>query len=71
MTVGSSSSIPDYLVASSPQGLRRLCLLNNYKHGKQFVYTNIQFVNGKWYAWYIKDIGMKDANKELLSKDPK
>jgi len=43
--------IPNFITAASPQGLRRLILLNNIKKGHVFVYQ-IQFSNGKWYAWY-------------------
>jgi hypothetical protein len=46
-----SGHIPNYLTAGSPQGLRRLMLLNNTKKGMVFAYT-ISFAAGKWYAWY-------------------
>lgn len=63
--VGNSLSIPSYIVASSPQGLRRLCLLNNLKFGRQFVYKDFQFVNGKWYCWYETALSISEANKEV------
>lgn len=44
--------IPSFLTAASPIGLRRLMLENNQKHKKMIKYFDIQFVNGKWYAWY-------------------
>ena len=51
MIAPSVGHIPNYLAAGSPQGLRRLMLLNNTKKGIVFVYK-ITFANGKWYAWY-------------------
>lgn len=46
--------IPNYITAKTPQGLRRVMLMNNVKHVMQFTYHNIQFVNGAWYAWYYE-----------------
>ena len=51
MLLPSLGHIPNYLAAGSPQGLRRLMLLNNAKKGVVFAYS-IQFASGKWYAWY-------------------
>jgi hypothetical protein len=53
--VAKSTTIPNYLVASTPLGLRRLMLLNNRKQSAYLEY-DIMFVNGRWYAWYIADI---------------
>jgi hypothetical protein len=53
--------IPNYLVARSPNGLRRLCLMNNAKKGHVFTYQ-IQYTNGRWYAWYI------DTDKSFLEE---
>ena len=52
----SSASIPSFLTARSPEGLRRLMLRNNAKHAMFFKYFDIQFVNGRWYAWYILNL---------------
>lgn len=53
--VAKSTTIPNYLVASTPLGLRRLMLLNNRKQSAYLEY-NIMYVGDKWYAWYIADI---------------
>jgi len=50
----SLNNIPTYLKAKSPQGLRRLMLSNNVKHGGIFEYQ-IMFVGEYWYAWYRAD----------------
>lgn len=50
--VANVAHIPNFLVARSPSGLRRLCLLNNTKKGAVFNYQ-IQFAEGRWFAWYI------------------
>lgn len=44
--------IPNVLSARSPRGLRRLMLNNNVKHGIEFKYFDIQFINGRWFAWF-------------------
>lgn len=41
-------------------GLRRACLLNNGKYGMQFHYFSIQFTQGKWYAWFMRDLSQTD-----------
>jgi hypothetical protein len=65
-TPAKSTVIPNFIVASSPLGLRRLMLLNNSKHGMWFKY-DIQFVNGKWYAWYHADV--TSDNQDPIMKE--
>lgn len=48
--------IPNYLSARSPQALRRLMLAMNMKMGGEVKYFDIQFVQGKWFAWFFLDI---------------
>lgn len=55
-------SIPFFIKARSPQGLRRLMIENNAKHGLTFKYFDIQNVKGQWYAWYYKQLD--SLNKE-------
>ena len=56
--------IPNYLKARSPQGLRRLMLLNNARASSFYEYLNIQFIpdakGGYWYCWYYKDVDNQD-----------
>jgi hypothetical protein len=54
--------IPSYLKARSPQGLRRLMLLNNAKASTFFEYTQIQYISDEkyWYAWYYRDVDTND-----------
>lgn len=66
--VGNSLTIPNFLSAASPQGLRRLCLANNLKYGKQFAYKDFSFANGKWYCWYEYSLTIQDANLEITNK---
>lgn len=59
---GNSQRIPDFIKATSPQGLVRLMLENNLKRSTQFEYQIVH--DGKsWFAWYyiIKD------NKEVMT----
>lgn len=65
--------IPNYLKARSPQGLRRLMLLNNAKGSAFYEYVNISPVlEGTvlyWYAWYYKDVDNSDIT-DLESDAP-
>lgn len=60
--------VPQYLAAGSPEGLRRLCLRNNLKKGRYYNYFAIQFVNGKWYAWYYEDLQLGESKGDDLKK---
>jgi hypothetical protein len=64
LEVGSSLQIPNFLTAQTPQGLRRLMLLNNLKYGRQYNYFDLQFVNGKWFVWYFD----REKVENLLSQ---
>jgi hypothetical protein len=67
MSEAKSTVIPDYLTASSPQGLRRLMLLNNKKRGAWHNYQ-IHFVDGKWFAWYhVEVMSTKEDIDKLMS----
>jgi hypothetical protein len=41
--------------------------MNNIKYGMFFKYFDIQFVNGRWYAWYFNepDLRSKDLVGEI------
>lgn len=60
--------IPNFLTAGSPRGLRRLMLLNNKRLGAWHNYQ-IQFVNGKWFAWFHEEVTRSNINQ--LVEDPK
>jgi hypothetical protein len=49
------TSIPNFISAESPQGLRRLMLRTNVRLGTRLVWHSIQFVDGKWFAWFYED----------------
>jgi hypothetical protein len=51
-----TTHIPNYIVASSPQGLRRLMLKNNIRLGGFVSYYQITFAEGKWFAWFLEDV---------------
>jgi hypothetical protein len=53
--------IPNYVSARSPQGLRRVMLMNNAKSGFFHQYFDIQFVGGRWYAWFYREVGSDDV----------
>jgi hypothetical protein len=54
VSVIKTTLIPNFLTAGSPRALRRLMFLNN-KRLSSFLEYQIQFVNGKWFAWYYED----------------
>ena len=68
MLAYSSTRIPSFLKARSPQGLRRLMLLNNTNNATFYQYFDIQFVGGFWFAWFYKDVGQDDI-KIIEEKD--
>lgn len=55
MSSTSITNIPHFISARTPQGLRRLMLKNNVKHGLVFNYYQIVFDGKKWYAWFQLD----------------
>ena len=55
MAEAKATVIPNYLASASPNGLRRLMLLNNKRLGQWLDYK-ITYVNGKWFAWYYEDV---------------
>ena len=58
-------TLKNYITAKSPMGLRRLMLQNNAKKGFTFKYSDIQFVKGKWYAWYDEYISNAALSEDL------
>jgi len=48
-------SVPDFLVASTPSGLRRLMRLNNQKRHAWHKYDIFQMADGKFIAWFHPD----------------
>lgn len=52
----SSVDVPTFVSALTPQGLVRAMLLNNLKLKGMAQYHSITFANGKWYAWFLKDL---------------
>ena len=51
--------IPRFLEASNPADLSKKMLKNNLGKQMEFKYFDIQFVKGKWYAWYYEDVEME------------
>jgi hypothetical protein len=68
MAEARATVIPNFLSASSPRALRRLMLMTNKRLGAWHNYQ-IQFVNGKWFAWYHEEITRSNLNE--LIEDPK
>lgn len=56
-------SIPNFVKASSPQGLRRSMYSVQIKNSMQYKFFDISFVNGVWYAWYFHE--PKTPNEKL------
>jgi hypothetical protein len=45
-------SVPNFIKAASPKGLRRFMLQAQIKDKTQYLFFDIQFNNGYWFAWY-------------------
>lgn len=52
----SVTRIPSYISARSPLALRRLMLANNLRQGGEVHYFDIQFAQGKWWAWFFIEV---------------
>lgn len=61
-----ATTIPNFITAASPQGLRRLMLMTNKRLGAWHNYQ-IQFVNGRWFAWYHAGLDNKEEIESLMS----
>ena len=63
--------IPKYLTASNPKGLQRLMLRQQVKLGYGVNYFDIQFANGKWFAWFIDndDVNLHNLEDKLASNN--
>lgn len=68
MSEARGTVIPNFLSARSPQALRRLMLLTNKRLGAWHNYQ-IQFVEGRWYAWYHEEITRSNINE--IVEDPR
>lgn len=44
--------LPNFVTAQTPAGLRRAMFRNNKRFKAFIVYRDIQFVNGRWFAWF-------------------
>lgn len=60
--------IPDYVKATSPQGLRRFMLQVQTRDSMQYVFHNIQFVDGYWFAWYYKSAKTDTRKAEVIKE---
>lgn len=52
MAVGNLFRIPKSIAAPTREGLERLMLKNNLKHGIEFQYFDIQKQGSEWIAWF-------------------
>lgn len=60
MSEANAKLIPQFVSARSPQGLRRAMIMINAKSGNWHKFFDIQFVAGKWYGWYYKEVDTAD-----------
>lgn len=63
----SSADVPTFVSALTPQGLVRAMLLNNLKIKGMATYHSITFANGRWYAWFLKDLTDEMKSGEITS----
>lgn len=63
MSGSTAQSIPNFIKAGSPQGLRRSMLMNNARLGAFVHYFDIHFVADKkpyWIAWFFEPVSNND-----------
>ena len=58
-------TLRNFVTAKTPRGLRLAMLRNNSKKGFNFKYRDIQFVKGKWYAWYEEYLTSRETVEDL------
>ena len=61
--------LKNYITAKSPNGLRRLMMQNNARKGYSFIYEDVQFVKGRWYAWYNEELRNSEIPESIQEKD--
>ena len=66
------NAIPNYIVAASPSGLRRLMLITAVRKNSYIKFFDIQFAETspgrkQWVAWYLEEISDQEA---LILADP-
>lgn len=61
------SEVRMFLRADSPEGLVRLQLQANTMLMGRADFTNIQFVDGFWYAWFLVDVDRYSRELEKLN----
>jgi hypothetical protein len=61
-------SVPNFIKAVSPIGLRRLMFEVQKKDKTQYEFFNIQFNNGFWFVWYRPD-PKSDTDKANLVRE--
>jgi len=52
--------IPNFLKARTLDELRALMLANNFRNQKQYIYQDIQNVDGSWFAFYYEQVESDD-----------
>jgi hypothetical protein len=65
---GNSFRIPNFLSATSPNGLVVAMLRNNLKYGMEFRYFDIQFAQGKWIVWFNVEMPKRQMVEAALAK---
>lgn len=54
------NEIPNYIQAVTPRGLRLAMIENNTRQKLTIQYFDIQYVKGKWFAWFYLPIKHDD-----------
>ena len=56
----SSRTIPNFVKARTPNGVRRLFASASARRGGALDVRTITHVNGEWFIWFIDDISFDD-----------
>lgn len=56
MATANRNELPNFLMARNPKELRALMFKNSLRLAMTVQYFDIQFAQGKWFAWYFEPL---------------
>jgi hypothetical protein len=65
MANAQKNELPNFIKARDPKELRALMLANSIRLSMTVQYFDMQFAQGKWWAWYYEPLFKSSEVKEL------
>lgn len=60
-----TTEFPNYIKAKSPERLRLLMASLNFKNNEKYIFREIQYVKGWWYAWFDQSVSNEKLMREF------